>query len=126
MRLLLDTHALIYALARPDALSDAMQTLLVDAEHEVYFSPASIWEIEIKAAAGKLERPSADVAVEARAQGFTELVITSEHAVRAARLPLHHRDPFDRMLVAQAQERGLTLVTDDGLVATYDVPVLPC
>lgn len=126
MRLLLDTHALVYALARPEALGEETRAVLVDPAHEVYFSAASIWEIEIKAALGKLERPSADVAVEARAQGFTELVITSEHAVRAARLPLHHRDPFDRMLVAQALEEGLSLVTDDALVAAYDVAVLPC
>lgn len=126
MRLLVDTHALIYALVRPDVLRGETRAALVDAAHEVYFSAASIWEIEIKAALGKLARPPGDVAAEARAQGFTELVITSEHAVRAARLPPHHRDPFDRMLVAQAQQEGLTLVTDDALVAAYEVAVLPC
>ena len=73
---------------------------------------------------GKLEVPAADVAAEAGAQGFTELVITSTHAVRAGRLPMHHRDPFDRMLIGQALSEGLTVVKADALFAPYDVPVV--
>ncbi len=92
-------------------------------DNEVFFSSANVWEIEIKAALGKLERPATEVAQAARAQGFAELPITSAHAVRAARLPMHHRDPFDRMLIGQAMEEGLTVVTSDALFAPYGVDV---
>ncbi len=88
-----------------------------------YVSAASIWEIAIKRASGKLDAPEnlLDKVAEAR---FIELGISFEHAIRAGALPPHHGDPFDRMLVAQAQSEGLTIVTGDERVAAYDVPVL--
>lgn len=84
---------------------------------------ATVWEIEIKRAAGRLEAPPElpDAMASAR---FASLPVTVTHAIRAGRLPRHHGDPFDRILVAQAQEEGLTIVTRDPAIAFYDVPVL--
>jgi PIN domain nuclease of toxin-antitoxin system len=95
----------------------------MDHEPEVHLSPATVWEVAIKQAIGKLAEP-ADLADQLRHCGFRELPITSEHAVTAGRLPPHHRDPFDRMLVAQAQCEDLVLVTRDADIAKYDVAVL--
>jgi PIN domain nuclease of toxin-antitoxin system len=89
----------------------------------IVVSAASIWEIEIKRARGRLTAPL-DVAARAIEEGFDSLSITLDHAREAGRLPLHHRDPFDRMLVAQARLEGLTLATADATLAEYDVPVL--
>lgn len=89
----------------------------------VLVSAASVWEIEIKRATGKLRVPK-DVPRDVDAAGIDRLDITFEHAVAAGRLPLHHRDPFDRMLVAQARVEGLTLATADQELGQYDVPVL--
>ncbi len=88
-----------------------------------YVSAATIWEIEVKRAAGRLHAPL-NVIEMVETSGFERLCITFGHAQQAARLPLRHRDPFDRMLVAQAQMEGLTLVTADGALAAYDVPVV--
>jgi PIN domain nuclease of toxin-antitoxin system len=88
----------------------------------VLVSAASIWEIEIKRATGRLEAPG-DVGERALDEGFAPLSITFEHALAAGRLPRHHRDPFDRMLVAQASIDGLTLVTADGELSAYEVPL---
>jgi len=95
-----------------------------DPDNDVAISPVSPWEIEIKRRAGRLHAGEGVVAEIARA-GFTSLPISLEHGVAAARLPLHHRDPFDRMLVAQAQLDGLTIVTSDEKIARYQVAVLP-
>jgi len=123
MRLLLDAHVVIWWLADDAALSDDVKRLL-DEEPDVYLSAATVWEIAIKQALGKLQEPPglADIA---RRVGFRELPITSAHAVEAARLPMFHRDPFDRMLVAQARSDGLTLVTRDPAILKYEVAVLP-
>ena len=122
MRLLLDSHVLIWwsggaRLAPPAA--EAIRS----PENEVLVSVASIWEAEIKAAAGKL-RLLADLDTEPAEHGFESLEITARHAVAAARLPRHHNDPFDRMLVAQAQLEGLTIVTRDPVFDNYAVAVL--
>ena len=124
MDLLLDTHALIFALAAPDPLSGDASAAIRDPGRVVWYSAANVWEIEIKAALGKLDRPASDVAAAARRLGLTELPITAEHAAVAGRLPPHHRDPFDRILVAQAVVEGLVLVTADGALSAYDVPIL--
>jgi PIN domain nuclease of toxin-antitoxin system len=100
---------------------DARQ--LIDEADVVAVSAASAWEIEIKRATGRLEAPI-DVAERAVQQGFESLAITFEHALAAGRLPLHHNDPFDRMLVAQARLENLTLATADAAISRYDVPVL--
>jgi PIN domain nuclease of toxin-antitoxin system len=95
----------------------------LDAADAVLVSAASIWEIEIKRARGRLTAPI-DIADRAISEGFATLSVTIDHAQEAGRLPLHHRDPFDRLLVAQARLEGLTLATADSLLAAYDVPVL--
>lgn len=123
MRLLLDTSTVILLLTAPRALSQRVRDLLADAASSVHFSAVNIWEIEIKRAAGRLSL-DVDVLAELRAAGGRELAITSGHAIRGARLPRHHGDPFDRMLVAQAQAEGLTLVTSDRQIARYDVEIL--
>lgn len=99
---------------------------IADPANEVVFSAVNVWEIEIKARAGKLVLPTDDTLAAARSLPIRELAISSDHARRAGRLPLHHRDPFDRVLVAQALAEGLTLVTRDRAFAPYGVPVLPC
>ena len=122
MSLLLDTHVVLWWLADDPALSDDIKNKL-DHEPGVCFSPATIWEVTIKQAIGKLKGP-ADLPERIRDSGFAELPITAEHALVAGRLPLIHRDPFDRMLVAQAQCEDLTLVTTDVNCQKYGVAVL--
>ena len=92
-------------------------------ENHVFVSAASVWEIEIKRATGRLDAPD-NIIEFIENSGFVELPITFRHGDLAARLPMHHRDIFDRMLVAQAQAEGLTLVTDDAIIARYDVPTM--
>jgi PIN domain nuclease of toxin-antitoxin system len=121
--LLLDTHVILWWLTDDPALSDEVKTRLDD-EPDVYVSPASLWEVTIKQSIGKLSEP-ADVAEEIRDSGFRELPITFHHAIAAGRLPLIHRDPFDRMLVAQAQCERLTLVSRDPHIQRYDIALLP-
>lgn len=121
MRLLLDTHVLLWALADPDRLGIALRNLLEDPENEVMFSAASIWEIAIKSALGRADfavRPE-EVARGAILAGFAELPIRAEAAARVAHLPPHHRDPFDRLLVAQAMSGPLRLYTADPLLPPY-------
>lgn len=125
MRLLLDTYALIYALARPADLKEPALSEISNPENEVFFTPANVWEIEIKVAIGKLERPAESV-VEAARSSFEEVPITSPHAALAGQLPMHHRDPFDRMIIAQGVEEELTIVTPDGTFSSYEVEVMDC
>jgi PIN domain nuclease of toxin-antitoxin system len=121
--LLLDTHALLWSVGEEDRLSPRAHDVLSAGVVPAYVSAASIWEIAIKRAAGKLKAPDSlsEKVADAR---FIELRITFEHGLLAGALPPHHGDPFDRMLVAQAQSEGLTLVTNDERIAAYDVPVL--
>jgi PIN domain nuclease of toxin-antitoxin system len=123
MSLLLDTHVVLWWLADAPSLSDEIKARL-DQDPDVCVSPATIWEVTIKQAIGRIKEP-ADLPERIRDSGFTELPITSAHAMAAGRLPLIHRDPFDRMLVAQAQCEGLTLVTRDANCQKYEVSVLP-
>ena len=120
MRLLLDTHVLLRALEDDSVLSLDVRSAIVDPANEVFVSAVSIWEIAIKRSLGKLEAPHG-LRSSVEESGFTELAITSLHAERAGDLPLHHRDPFDRMLVSQAQEEGLTIVTSDSHIPLYGV-----
>lgn len=119
MRLLLDTHAFLWLVAGDERLPASARTLVARAE-AVMLSAASVWEAEIKRAAHRLAVPP--VAEAARRAAVDVLAITSDHAHAAAHLPLHHRDPFDRMLVAQAQLEGLVLVSKDDAVRRYGVP----
>jgi PIN domain nuclease of toxin-antitoxin system len=121
--LLLDTHTVLWSLGDTDRLSPTVLDVLSAGALPAYVSAASVWEIEIKRASGKLKAPDG-LMEQITTAGFGELGITSRHVILAGALPRHHRDPFDRMLVAQAQSEGLTLVTSDARIAAYDVPVL--
>lgn len=121
-RLLLDTHVFLWWRGEPARLAPEVRSRISTADI-VFVSAASAWEAAIKASMGRLDLPDT-VEAGVLASGFERLLITFSHAERAAGLPPHHRDPFDRMLVAQAQAEGLTLVTHDGLLKSYDVEIL--
>lgn len=121
-RLLLDTHVVVWWLADHPTLSDDVKTL-IDDEREVYVSTATIWEVAIEQALGKIKEPR-DLPERIRDSELEELTIRADHAIEAGRLPLHHRDPFDRMLVAQARHENLTLATRDPSIRAYDVAIL--
>lgn len=124
MNLLLDSPALLWALAAPEKLAPPARDAVADPRHSVYFSAASVWELELKASKGKLLLPDRwlDTALES---GFVEITVTSADAAAAARLPWHHEDPFDRMLIAQATGRSLRLATRDARLAAYAVAIFP-
>lgn len=119
-RLLVDTSVLLWALSGNPRLGDDVREALADAHNDVFVSAASIWEIAIKRASGRLRAPSR-LAESIETAGFTELPVDCFHAELAGSLPKHHGDPFDRMLVAQAQVEGLTLVTADANILRYPV-----
>lgn len=123
MRLLLDSHAILWWRADDERLSERARTAIEDPEALPYFSSASIWELAIKQAKGRLRFP-ADLFEALFEEGFVEIAIDSSDALAAAGLPAHHDDPFDRMLVAQALSKRLTVVTRDDRIAAYGVPVL--
>ena len=127
MRLLLDTHCLLWARAAPARLSAEARKALTDPRHQLFVSVASVWEIVIKHALGRLELAHAPESLVPRLIAATQAVtlpIEQSHALRVARLPLHHRDPFDRILIAQAQIERLTIVTADQRFAAYHVAVM--
>lgn len=121
MKMLLDTHLLLWAAGVPEKLPSRARTLLDDPSIQPIFSSASIWEIAIKSHLGRVDF-QVDVRLLRRGlldNGYGELAIGSEHAVAAAALPPLHKDPFDRMLVAQSQTEGILLLTADSFVAAY-------
>ena len=127
MRLLLDTHVFLWAAGEPEELSAPARAAIADAANEVYVSAAVAWEISIKSALGKLTVPAEPAAwfpVRLRSLGFGSLPILPEHALAVGTLPDHHRDPFDRIIIAQAQLEGLQLVTRDPQIQKYPVNVL--
>ena len=121
--LLLDTHVLLWWRGDYGRIGASVRATITDPEIGVFFSAASIWEIAIKHALGKLRTP-ANLLESMAERGFSELPVRSSDGLRAGALPPHHADPFDRMLIAQAQGEGLTLVTSDTRIAAYDVPIL--
>ena len=123
MRILLDTHFLLWWLADDPALGDRGRELISTPENLIFFSAASVWEMRIKQGIGKLDLPEnfADVLAD---QAFEPLGITIEHAHALHGLPLLHRDPFDRLLIAQARLERLTLLTRDPVIGQYDVTTL--
>lgn len=123
MRLLLDTHALLWWLA-DEGLSAQARDAVADPANLVVVSAASAWEISIKKALGKLAAPD-DLEHQVDAGGFSPLPISIAHAIAAGQLPRHHEDPFDRMLIAQAFAEGLTVVTRDKRFEDYGVALLP-
>ncbi|MGO9483045.1 MAG: type II toxin-antitoxin system VapC family toxin [Rhodomicrobium sp.] len=125
MKLLLDTHLLLWAAGQPDRLSQVARDLLEEPQNELVFSAASLWEISIKRSLGR-----ADFQVDARLlrrglleNGYSELEIRGDHAVAVDGLPPIHKDPFDRILVAQSMVEGILLLTADPQVARYPAPV---
>jgi PIN domain nuclease of toxin-antitoxin system len=121
VRLLLDTHILLWTLIEPARLTKELRSLLENPEHDVLFSAASIWEMAIKSSFGRADfRVSVETIVDAaRASGFDELPVHSAAAQRVATLPHHHRDPFDRLLVAQAMTEPAVLYTADARLEAY-------
>ena len=125
MKFLLDTHVLLWAAGQPERLPPKARRLMGDPRNELIFSAASLWEIAIKKGLGR-----DDFQVDARLlrrglldNGYSELAITSAHAVAIDSLPLIHKDPFDRLLIAQSMMEGITLLTTDPIVAKYPAPV---
>lgn len=126
MKLLLDTHILLWAAGEPAKLSESARNLLTSPENALFFSAASLWEIVIKRGLGR-----EDFKVDPRrlrkmliVHGYTELPVTAEHAFTVESLPLLHKDPFDRLLLAQARAEGMQLLTVDDSVAQYRESVL--
>lgn len=121
MRLLVDTHVLLWAAAEPERLPPSFREQLESPESEVLFSAASIWELAIKMQIGRLALAVApeEIARTAAERGFDELPVTAVHAAGVRRLPLHHRDPFDRLLIAQAMHEPARLLTVDRMLAKY-------
>ncbi|WP_246736392.1 type II toxin-antitoxin system VapC family toxin [Enterovirga aerilata] len=122
----MDTHVLMWALSEPERLPVHSRDIVSDRRHEVFFSAASIWECAIKYA---LRRPGFRhdprfLAADALQTGFVELPVASRAAIRVASLPAHHRDPFDRLLIAQAIDQDALLLTADAALAVYGPPVL--
>ena len=122
-RLLLDTHTLLWAIQDDPRLDAEARRAIADRSNEVYVSSATVWEISIKRAQGRLEAPD-NLATLIFQTEFTELPINHIHGELAGELPMHHRDPFDRMLVAQAKVEDLVLVTRDPHIMSYDVQTL--
>jgi PIN domain nuclease of toxin-antitoxin system len=125
MKLLLDTHLLLWAAGEPQRLSKQARRLIDNPENELLFSAASLWEVAIKRGLGR-----DDFKVDARLlrrglldNGYSELPIISDHVVATESLPLIHKDPFDRVLIAQATVEGVTLLTIDSLVSQYPGPI---
>ena len=127
MRALLDTHTFLWWLLDAPRLSDECRRVLADGTNEILLSAVSGYELAYKAHVGRLtlpESPGAYVRSRLEASGFEALSIELNHALRAASLPVIHRDPFDRLLVAQAQLEGLPIMTADPAIAQYDVEVI--
>ena len=122
-RLLLDTHTLLWWLSDVERLSEETHATIADPHNDVFVSAITGWEIAVKRAKGRLVAPD-NLSVLVEERGFTHLPLTFQHAEQAGRLPMHHRDPFDRFLIAQAQTEGLILVTRDGHIRQYDVPTM--
>ena len=124
MRLLLDTHVVLWWLARVPRLGSQARAAISSPASEVYVSAITGGEIGIKKALGRLEAPD-DLPAQLSAHGFVELPLALRHGLALAELPMHHRDPFDRLLLAQARVEGLTLVTANRAMSAYDVRILP-
>ena len=127
MSILVDTHVLLWAVGIEGRLSDSAKTLLGDPNETVCFSAASSWEIAIKWSKGRLTlpgKPSEIINGIMAASGMTKLPISIEDSCEVAELPFHHKDPFDRLLIAQARRHGLRLMTADPILERYDVDVI--
>jgi PIN domain nuclease of toxin-antitoxin system len=122
---LIDTHVLLWLDDKPERFSEQVLGLLRDPKHVVYCSAASLWEIAIKQSVGKLQITGTLPSL-IEQYGFTELPVTARYAELTRALPMHHRDPFDRMLVAQAMAEHLVLISADPQMLAYEVAILSC
>ena len=123
MRLLLDTHTLLWLISDNPEVSPNVREAVNDPDNEVFVSVASVWEISIKRSRGRLDAPE-NLVEQLKDSDYTTLLVNLDHADLAGRLPMHHRDPFDRMLVAQAQVEDLVMVTRDRFIPRYEVETL--
>jgi PIN domain nuclease of toxin-antitoxin system len=128
LKLLLDTHALLWWLADDARLGDQARDLIADPGHDVLISTVSLWEIVVKIRVGKLQADIDEISAAIERQGFTLLGISPVHLSTLSGLPLHpdHRDPFDHLLVAQAITEAATLVSADRNMPRYSVPLVSC
>lgn len=127
MRILIDTHAWLWSTLTPHRLSPRASSLIEASEHDCYLSAVSSWEIAIKHATGKLrlpEAPATYVPARLARMRILSLPIEQHHALHVSTLPMHHRDPFDRLLIAQAQLEHLQILTADPVFAAYDVKTI--
>ncbi len=126
MRLLLDTHVLIWWVFDLPQLGARARALVGDPRNDIMFSPASPWEMSIKIGSGKLDIDIVDALASFAARGFTQLNIAPAHLAALTRLERHHGDTFDRMIVAQALVEGVSIMTDDAMIARYPVATISC
>ena len=127
MSILIDTHVFLWAAGVDGRLSDSARMLLEDPDLPIFFSVASAWEIAIKWSKGRLDLPGTPAEVTRNviaAAGLLQLAVSMRDACAVAELPFHHKDPFDRLLVAQARSNGLKLMTADPMLEKYDVDVI--
>jgi PIN domain nuclease of toxin-antitoxin system len=127
LRLLLDSNVFFWSVFNRSKLTPRVLHLLEEDQNELFVSRASIWELSIKVAKGRLEMPGSSIRYmleQSARTGMTVLPIEDAHVLRTETLPHHHRDPFDRILVAQALEEGLTILTSDSEIPKYDAPVI--
>ena len=126
MQLLIDTHILIWFLEGNKLLSKSRRQIVADSQNNVFVSIASLWEIAIKISIGKLTlaKPLANVIKQIEIEDFEILPISPEHTLQVSTLPFHHRDPFDRMIIAQSQIENLAVMTDDDDFADYGIKIL--
>ena len=122
-RLLLDTHIFLWMVSAPERLSPAVRQALLDPAHEVFFSAVVAWEIAVKRAKGKLVFNHSPIAA-ARDLRLVDLPISAAHCDVSASLAAHHRDPFDRLLIAQAETESLVLISSDRVMASYNIALL--
>jgi len=127
MKLLLDTHSWLWWIAEPHRLSDEAQNLIRDSGNEVYLSVASCWEIAIKWGNGKLTLPAEPeifIPARLRRDNISVLRVELHHALRVGHLPPHHKDPFDRMIIAQGQTEAMPILTADSQFSQYEVQII--
>ena len=121
MNVLLDTHTFIWWLNDSRKLSERARRVISDSNNRIFVSHATQWEIAIKSAIGRLTFPVEKLEQEVEGNGFELLSLNTQHIMQIAHLPMYHRDPFDRLLIAQAQNESLTLLSRDEMFASYDV-----
>jgi len=127
MNILLDTHAFLWSMTSPERLSAAAKDAILSPDNDLHISVVSIWEIVIKNAKGSLQLPGPPgevIPAELQANGIAPLSVQISHVIRVSDLPLHHRDPFDRLLIAQAQIERIPILTSDAKFAKYDVETI--